>query len=184
MTDSIETSEDMATPWTPVNAVGALAIDTTGLALNPAGLEAARAFASGLPDIDVAVTADTETEAIEAVIACLGDDAATLRAENDESEIADNMDKAATLLGRLLPAATLPGAEQEDAVLAYLDALRDDAIAHIWPEDLRKCQTSECVVEVASVRLVSPSGKTLPLFSREQVRDAIRAARSGNGGAP
>lgn len=41
-------------------------------------------------------------EEIEAVIACLGDDAAQLRQENPEDERADNMDRAAELLGRLL----------------------------------------------------------------------------------
>lgn len=73
--------------------------------------------------------------------------------------------------------------DREDAVLAYLDKLEDDAAVHIWPDDLAKCQTSECVVEVASVRMGSPDGKTLPLFSRDQVRDAVRAARSSEGGS-
>ena len=49
-----------------------------------------------------------DREEIEAVIACLGDDAAQLRDENPEDERADNMDKAADLLGRLL--ATTPPA--------------------------------------------------------------------------
>lgn len=49
-----------------------------------------------------------EREEIEAVIACLGDDAAQLRDENPEDERADNMDHAATLLERLL--ATQPTA--------------------------------------------------------------------------
>jgi len=67
---------------------------------------------------------------------------------------------------------------QDSAVLAYLDDLKDDAIAHIWPDDLERCQTSECVVEVTSVRMGSPDGKTVPLFSREQVAEALRAARA------
>ena len=65
-----------------------------------------------------------------------------------------------------------------DAALAYLDDLKDDAIAHIWPDDLERCMTSECAVQVASVRMGSPDGMTVPLFSREQVADAIRAAIS------
>lgn len=67
---------------------------------------------------------------------------------------------------------------QDSAVLAFLDDLKDDAAAHIWPDDLERCQTSECVVEVTSVRMGSPDGKTVPLFSREQVAEAIRAARA------
>lgn len=62
--------------------------------------------------------------------------------------------------------------------LDYLDELKDDAAVHIWPDDLAKCQTSECVVEVASVRLGSPDGKTVPLFSREQVAAALQWAAS------
>lgn len=67
---------------------------------------------------------------------------------------------------------------QDSDVLAYLDDLKDDAIAHIWPDDLERCQTRECTVTVASVRLGSPNGHTLPLFSRKQVADALRAARA------
>lgn len=58
--------------------------------------------------------------------------------------------------------------------LDYLDDLKDDAAVHIWPDDLAKCQTSECVVSVYSVRMGSPDGKTVPLFSREQVQAALQ----------
>ena len=74
--------------------------------------------------------------------------------------------------------APVPAAVPVERILAYLDDLKDDAAAHIWPEDLERCQTSECVVEVTSVRMGSPEGRTMPLFSREQVADAIRAASS------
>lgn len=60
-------------------------------------------------------------------------------------------------------------------VLAYLDGLSDDAAAHIYPSDLEKCMTSECVVEVASVRAGNGYERTVPLFSREQVVDALEA---------
>lgn len=43
----------------------------------------------------------TDREEIDAVIACLGDDAAQLRNDNPDDERADNMDRAATLLQRL-----------------------------------------------------------------------------------
>lgn len=62
-----------------------------------------------------------------------------------------------------------------EQVLKRLDDLKDDAAAHIWPEDLKRCMTSECFVEVASVRMGSPDGKTVPLFSREQVAEALAA---------
>lgn len=42
--------------------------------------------------------APTDDNEIEAIIACLGDDAATLRDRNPECEMAANMDKAAKLL--------------------------------------------------------------------------------------
>lgn len=42
-----------------------------------------------------------EREDIEAVIACLGDDAAQLRDDNPEDERADNMDRAAAMLREL-----------------------------------------------------------------------------------
>lgn len=64
-----------------------------------------------------------------------------------------------------------------NAVLAALDALGDDAAVHIFPDDLDKCGRSECVVEVCSVRAGSPThGKTVPLFSREQVATALLEA--------
>lgn len=69
-----------------------------------------------------------------------------------------------------------PSAEA-DAVLAYLDALQDDAAVHIFPSDLRRCATSECTATVYSVRVGSPDGKTVPLFSREQVAAALAAQR-------
>jgi hypothetical protein len=46
----------------------------------------------------------TDSEELEAVIACLGDDAAALRDENPESEVADNMERAAELLSRFMVA--------------------------------------------------------------------------------
>lgn len=60
--------------------------------------------------------------------------------------------------------------------LEELDNLGDDAAVHIWPDDLEKCGRSECVVQVYSVRMGSPNGTTVPLFSRDQVESALRAA--------
>ena len=62
-----------------------------------------------------------------------------------------------------------------NTVLAYLDGLSDDAAAHIYPSDLEKCMTSECVVEVVSVRAGNGDESTVPLFSREQVVAALAA---------
>jgi hypothetical protein len=50
-----------------------------------------------LPSIE----ADDEPGYVETVIACLGDDAAALRSENSESEVAENMERAADLLAAL-----------------------------------------------------------------------------------
>lgn len=70
--------------------------------------------------------------------------------------------------------ATQRAGELSNSVLAALDALGDDAAVHIFPDDLDKCGRSECVVEVCSVRAGSPThGKTVPLFSREQVATAL-----------
>lgn len=68
-----------------------------------------------------------------------------------------------------------------NTVLAYLDGLSDDAAAHIYPSDLEKCMTSECVVEVASVRAGNGDESTVPLFSREQVVAALAAAPAQSG---
>jgi len=65
-----------------------------------------------------------------------------------------------------------------DKVLAYLDDLSDDAAAHIFPSDLAKCMTSECVVEVVSVRAGNPNERTVPLFSREQVVAALASTQA------
>ncbi len=61
-------------------------------------------------------------------------------------------------------------------VLASLDDLKDEAAAHISPSELQKCLTSECTVKVASVRFGWPGGRSVPLFSREQVEAALREA--------
>lgn len=58
-------------------------------------------------------------------------------------------------------------------VLTYLDDLKDEAAVHIWPDDLENCMCSECAVTVHSVRMGSPEGKTVPLFSRQQVAEAL-----------
>lgn len=60
-------------------------------------------------------------------------------------------------------------------VVEALLALGDDAAVHIWPDDLEECSKSECVVKVYSVRVGSPEGKTVPLFSIEQIRAALRS---------
>lgn len=71
--------------------------------------------------------------------------------------------------------APLPAGAQQAVALAALDALGDDAAVHIWPTDLEKCSRSECIVKVHSVRMGSPDGHTVPLFSRDQVAAALAA---------
>ena len=57
----------------------------------------AKCNGAGCAECDFGVLPDE----VEAVIACLGDDAAALRDGNDENEIAANMERAAELLERL-----------------------------------------------------------------------------------
>jgi hypothetical protein len=64
-----------------------------------------------------------------------------------------------------------------ERVLQELADLKDDAAVHIHPRDLEKCASSECVVQVYSVRVGGPNGEhTVPLFSTEQVAQAIANA--------
>lgn len=67
----------------------------------------------------VAGPSESDREELEAVIACLGDDAATLRDQNPECEMAANMDRAAEML-----AATPTPAAQGDALDAAFEAVR------------------------------------------------------------
>lgn len=70
----------------------------------------------GLPRIDGAGCPDCNFEEdVEAVIACLGDDAAQLRQENDEDERAENMEKAAKYLEHFMACRRLsyPAADLE-----------------------------------------------------------------------
>ena len=79
---------------------------------------------------------------IEAVIACLGDDAAALREENPESEVAANMERAAELLSALpTPAPTMVD-ERGEFEAHY---------AQIWKERTGKTQSLEelCAVIVS-----------------------------------
>ena len=58
-------------------------------------------------------------------------------------------------------------------IITKLLDLKDEAAVHIWPDDLKKCRRSECMVRVYSVRMGSPTTKTVPLFSIEQIRYAL-----------
>ena len=87
-----------------------------------------------------------------------------------------NRNKAIDQLTALIAGTPPPSQEYAELVLASLDALKDDAAAHIFPSDLRKCETGECVVKVCSVRVGSPHENSVPLFSREQVSDALADA--------
>jgi hypothetical protein len=63
--------------------------------------DAAAALRALLAQLQAGETARPQTwdrDDIEAVISCLGDDAAQLRDENQEDERADNMDRAASML--------------------------------------------------------------------------------------
>lgn len=76
--------------------------------------------------------APTLHEEIEAIVACLGDDAAALRADNPEDERAANMDAAAALIERLATqadTAAAGGAEIAASVEAELRAKMAAALA-------------------------------------------------------
>lgn len=85
-------------------------------------------------------------EDIEAIIACLGDDAAALRAENPECERAANMDAAAALIERLAPQA--PVADQP-AEPSPADPIRGLLQAH---EDLIEQGENYAYFELAYTR--------------------------------
>jgi len=70
---------------------------------------------------------DEQREELEAVIACLGDDAAQLRETNPEDERADNMDRAATLLEQLAATPATPAQAEQDSK-AERDAIRTEII--------------------------------------------------------
>ena len=63
------------------------------------------------------------------------------------------------------------------ALLAYLVDMGDEAAVHIWPDDLDLCGRRECEVPVYSVRMGSPEGNTVPLFSLQQIAEAFRAIK-------
>lgn len=78
-------------------------------------LQVAKAIRGVLDDAPQAPAFDRE--GVEAVAACLGDDAAQLRQKNDEDERADNMDRAASMLMWMLlthPAYAAATTKQEE----------------------------------------------------------------------
>ncbi|MES2634081.1 MAG: hypothetical protein V4669_13990 [Pseudomonadota bacterium] len=68
-----------------------------------------------------------------------------------------------------------------DIVLQSLADLKDEAAAHMWPEDLERFTKSEATAKACSVRLGRPKAPqhTVQLYTAEQVRAAIDAARAG-----
>ena len=65
-------------------------------------------------------------------------------------------------------------------LLAHLNDLGDEAAVHIWPDHLERCAKQECAVEVYSVRMGSPSGNTVPLFSLAQIAEAYRLSAASH----
>ncbi|MGE0350917.1 hypothetical protein [Hydrogenophaga sp.] len=68
-------------------------------------------------DLELDDGAGDDDEHAAAIVACLGDDAAHLRLENPESEIADNMDEAALLIELLRGRVALLEREKDGAYL-------------------------------------------------------------------
>ena len=114
-----------------------------------------------------------DREEIEAVIACLGDDAAQLRDENPEDERADNMDKAADLLGRLL--ATQPPASKAEQADAPTTNEKENPCVNL------QCSGRPCGNAIASTTVTQMSGGTSSGLSErkadmldiEQLRDEL-----------
>lgn len=86
---------DDAEEWVAFNIEGAHMGERTPILLEWAGSMA----------LTAAEPAEPGDEELQAVIACLGDDAAQLRDENPDDERADNMERAAELLERCVPGA-------------------------------------------------------------------------------
>jgi hypothetical protein len=121
---------------------------------------------------------DDEPTEVEQVIACLGDDAATLEAANPGDEMAQTMRDAARLLGRLLPSAAKSVDTPELRRLLYTLSCTTGAenkeierkiIAHI---------TSLIEARVAGVRKDAERYRWL----RFADLDALAAVNWGNGG--
>ena len=137
-----------------------------------------------------------DREEIEAVIACLGDDAAQLRDENPEDERADNMDKAADLLGRLLattpPASAAPskleqaeGPRWPNVETAMEDALFQRARAIMgtdnWFQDNALRNVINYILSQQN-EAVSGNGESDPLTSDDVIHDASRASQESRHG--
>lgn len=101
-----------------------------------------------------------EREDIEAVIACLGDDAAQLRGDNPEDERADNMDRAATMLRELA---------DSNAAVARLLLDQDREGAKGWARGIHLNMDSE-----GGLTAGVPTAQA-PLEARKAASDALDA---------
>lgn len=89
--------------------------------------------------------AEPQSEEVEAIIACLEDDAAQLREENSESEVAADMDKAAKMLRTMQP-------RRESVELSEAQINRHSLKASECPPD-------SVVILVSSLRRLADSEK-------------------------
>jgi hypothetical protein len=127
-----------------------------------AALAAGRALLAQLQAGDTARPQTWDRDDIEAVISCLGDDAAQLRDENQEDERADNMDRAASMLTvfAMREYAAAPAvAQMPDALYdgyAVWQALDDRAKTRTSPENVS--DVLDALARVAKNWLTLPEG--------------------------
>ena len=109
-----------------------------------------------------------DIDEVEAVVACLGDDAALLRQQNPECEIAANMEAAAQLLEKLRAGnAEMAQRALDLADRSMFDLLESEAIAH---DEYRTVLglTNEGQQEVASLAEASEAMQEAVQWLRER----------------
>lgn len=128
-----------------------------------------------------------EREEIEAVIACLGDDAAALRDENPEDERAANMDRAAELLEALASTATAPSAPTDaksaagsDGGVEYIHELVDKLERFIDYATGGKLSKSSWALETLKAACDEHFNAQFKAWSKESERDEPSAFNTGD----
>lgn len=82
--------------------------------------------------------------AVDEVVACLGDDAAQLRDENQEDERADNMDRAASMLTAMV--ASL----RELLDLCAIGDVDENTTVHGWGDAIKRARAAASGVTVTT----------------------------------
>jgi hypothetical protein len=149
------------------------------------GLAAPAPVAEVVAAVEPAQPVEAVDETIEAVIACLGDDAATLRGRNPEDEMAANMDEAARLLAALAhprPTGDLPVVDivEQPNGEHQVRVTRDDMVFYAGNpfEDIEQADFfAECVRLVIGL----PDSEA-PAPTGEQAGEVVGAVKETIGG--